>query len=320
MLQGGAGNDFIDGRSDIDIVRLSGLSTAHHTIARQPDGSTIVQSTAHGRDTLVHVERLHFDDKSIALDLLFDGSREQAQRLILSLAGEDRAKEEALINEVAGYLDRVGTPGVLKILLDAGVVADLAGGSSDAALVQLLYTNIVGQRASATELQWHVDYMHQSGLNAAQVIELAASLDITGEALGLVVGGQDGQAGMALRLITAVAGEERALQDPALLGEVISYLDDIGIDALAQILINNGVLAQLAGASSDEALLTLLHANIVGGQPSDADLHSYLDYMRDHALDQGEALALVTQLDATAQRIDLVGLAQTGVVYEVWGG
>lgn len=204
LLHGSADHERIDGREGIDTLRVPGPSTMHHSIARQTDGSHILQSTDGGRDTLVDVERLRFDDRNVALDLLsVDATPEHlgegsqaglALRLLTAVAGAARALEPGVLGEIIHHVDAIGAATMAQRVVAEGTVAVLAGGASDEALVRLLYTNIVGQAPSAEALQWHLEFMHQQQWSQAQTLVFAAQLEVTAERIDLAGPAQTGVA------------------------------------------------------------------------------------------------------------------------------
>ena len=136
----------------------------------------------------------------------------------------------------------------------------------------------------------------------------------TGVALDL-----NGDAGDALRLLQALAGDE-ALDNASWISQAIRYVDDLGLQGAARAVVDAGLAAQFAGGGSLEALIAKAYANVTGAAPSVLELQWHVDFAQQQELDAADVLTLVAQLPATAQRIDLVGLAQQGVAYEVWEG
>jgi hypothetical protein len=134
-----------DGR---DTVVFSGARSAY-TIDVQPDGSITV---AHGNgiDTLDSIERLQFDDGTLAFD--FDDAAGQAYRLYQ--AAFDRAPDAEGLAYWIDYLDD-GTIDMDRIadLFEASAEFIRLYGTADsvsgAAFIELLYQNALGRGADA---------------------------------------------------------------------------------------------------------------------------------------------------------------------------
>ena len=118
----------------------------------------------------------------------------------------------------------------------------------------------------------------------------------------------DGHAGEAAKLIGAVGGVG-LLDNKPLVGEVIRALDaGISAQSLAQL----GL--QLLGANTPGQVTQLLWTNVVGSAPTPAQLQPFIDMMA-QGVTGGELAVLAGNLDLNAVRIDLVGLADTGIEF-----
>lgn len=405
MLQGGAGNDRIDGGAGLDWVRSEGAREAHQ-IARQADGSWLLESDAGGRDRLVDVERVLFDDGAVALDLQDGGQAALAARLIGVVAGPTAVKDPALVGEVLGYLDALGEDGFLRVLDELGVIAAQAGGSDSASLLTLLHTHVTGRAPDTAELQQMVELQQALGLDTAGTIAWAARLPQTAARIGLealateglafqrfdglllgsaqddrlsaVANGQridgregldtfvyegergdyvierqadgsytvqarqggtldhlwnveriefadarvaldlvPGRAGDALKLLQALGGDA-ALENADWVAQAVRQVDALGLAGAAQAVVDAGVAAHFAGGASLEALLAQVAVHVIGAALSADELQWHLDFAEARGMDAADVLAFAAELPITAQRVDLVGLAQQGVAYEMW--
>ena len=136
-LRGLGGDDLIDGGGGIDTAGYEG-QRADSTLARTDSGWT-VSSAAEGGDTLLNIERLEFADVSVALDL--SGNAGTVAKILGAVFGR-----EAVANaEYAGiglyYLDGGMT---YETLVQLAIDVRLGAGASHPAVVDLLYTNVVG--------------------------------------------------------------------------------------------------------------------------------------------------------------------------------
>jgi Tol biopolymer transport system component len=109
-IAGGGGDDTIDGGGGVDTAVYAG-SRASYSVSAGAASATVVDKTGvEGRDSLVNVERLHFADMDVAIDVA--GAGGQAYRLYQ--ATFDRAPD-------------VGGLGFWMKVLDAGVkLSDVA--------------------------------------------------------------------------------------------------------------------------------------------------------------------------------------------------
>lgn len=128
----------------------------------------------------------------------------------------------------------------------------------------------------------------------------------------------DGNAGQAALLLGALVGKD-SLQNEALVGEAISYVDAYGVDGISQQLVDWGVVDTLVGGSDSESLVRTVYANVVGGEPSQAELDELTGYIDSGVWSKADALDFAAGLDQTAQAIDLVGLSQTGLEFTPFG-
>lgn len=125
-------------------------------------------------------------------------------------------------------------------------------------------------------------------------------------------------ANTALSFLVALKGS-KALSDIALAGEAIFYADQLDTAALAQMLVDAGVTAQLAGSGSDEALIQLFYQNLTGQRASQADLRWTLDFVHDQGFSQADMLAFAVELPQIDPSADLAGLQRTGWAYLEYG-
>jgi Ca2+-binding RTX toxin-like protein len=169
---GAAGNDTIDGGAGLDTAVFSG-TRASHTITATTNASANVKdlsvsSTASGVDTLSLVERLKFDDVTLA----FDTSGNAGQTYRLYQAALNRTPDKA------GLSDWVkGVDGGLTLLSVAGSFIQSAefkslygANPTDAQFVNLLYTNALHRTADASGLAYWVDQLTSSAQTRAQVL------------------------------------------------------------------------------------------------------------------------------------------------------
>jgi hypothetical protein len=136
-----------------------------------------------GLDYLIEVERLHFSDRKLALDVAPNENAALTLQFINVIAS-------GLINDLSvrglilSFFDQGYTLNSLYQLgVDRGLVSGLAGGSSNEAIAQLAYRNLFGTEAdtvTTTVLAGYVGSMGQAGFLAA-----VAGLEDNQQAIGL---------------------------------------------------------------------------------------------------------------------------------------
>ena len=149
-LQGGGGNDWIDGREGLDIAVYASARQGYD-IQRQSDSSIVVaqhNNGTEGRDVLVNVERLQFSDWRVALDVA-GGAAGFTAELIGAVYGADYARLPQLVGTGLRYLDG----GTSREQLTRLALEDRLGAGYGAdQYITLLYQNLVGQPIPADQL------------------------------------------------------------------------------------------------------------------------------------------------------------------------
>ena len=152
----------------------------------------IYVSYLHGVDALFNVERLQFSDRNVALDLNDGDSANTALRILTAVVGKESLTNQALVGEIIAYTDQFDLASLAQVLIDAGVLAQFAGGSSNAHLIQHLYKNIAGQGPSQAELQWTLDFVANNGFTQTDILETMIMLPQTGAQAQLIAQPQVG--------------------------------------------------------------------------------------------------------------------------------
>ncbi|MEG3064078.1 MAG: matrixin, partial [Comamonas sp.] len=118
----------------------------------------------------------------------------------------------------------------------------------------------------------------------------------------------DGHAGEAAKLLGALGGVG-LLDNQPLVGEVIRALDaGVSAQSLAQL----GL--QVLGAKTSLEVTQLIWTNVVGSAATPAQLQPFVNLMA-QGVTGGELAVLASHLELNATRIDLVGLAATGIEF-----
>lgn len=121
----------------------------------------------------------------------------------------------------------------------------------------------------------------------------------------------DGAAGLTARLIGAVFGPGE-VRNPGYVGIGLGYLDG----GMRQVdLARLAIDARLGPSASALDVVNLLYTNVVGTAPSAQAAREYTDLLANGTYDKGSLTLMAAMTDLTAQRIDLTGLAGTGLDY-----
>jgi len=184
-FEGGGGNDVIDGRAGIDSARFDGLRQ-DFALSRDGTGWQVDDRRGQeGRDSLRSVERLHFDNGSLALDL--EGHAGTVARLVGALFGKASVADTALVGQGLALMDQGMSAGALAALaLQTPQFIQRAGSSSHADFVRLVYANVMGQAPSEAELGAFVQQLQSGQTSQAELALFAAGTAQLAAQIGLV--------------------------------------------------------------------------------------------------------------------------------------
>lgn len=167
-LTGGAGDDGLDGGAGIDTAVYAGRTALFDW---QPlAGTWLLQdaSGAEGIDNLVGIERLRFADRRIALDL--DGHAGTTVKILGAVFGATYVSQPEYVGIGLQLLDGgMAEPTLWRLALDAR----LGAGAGDAAVVELLWTNLLGSPPSAAERAVFVDAIAAGTFTQASLAQAA---------------------------------------------------------------------------------------------------------------------------------------------------
>ncbi len=169
ILNGGAGNDTLDGSAGIDTAVYAGVRS-NFTVTKTTNGYSVQAKTGNdGTDTLTNVERLKFSDFSVALDV--SGYAGTTAKILGAVFGLESVKNKEYAGIGLQLLDGGMSYGdLMKLAIDAKLVA----GASNAAVVELLYTNVVGTPPPAAELAFFQGWLDSGAYTRASLGVLAA--------------------------------------------------------------------------------------------------------------------------------------------------
>jgi hypothetical protein len=121
----------------------------------------------------------------------------------------------------------------------------------------------------------------------------------------------NGPAGLVAKILGAVFGRE-SVANSSYVGIGLGYADGgMSATALTQLALD----ARLGAGATSSAVVTLLYTNVVGTAPSAADLAFYTGLLDTKAHTPGSLGLLAADTSLNLANIDLVGLANTGLLF-----
>jgi serralysin len=181
-LVGGGGNDTIDGGAGLDESDYTGPLAAY-TVSRSGAAVVVVDGEPgrDGVDTLTGVERLAFSDVRLALD--FDGQAGTAARTIGAIFGPSAVHDTVAVGVALSLLDGgMGAVDALQWWLNARLGAD----ASLDAVVDLLYTNVVGHPPDDAARAYYVGLLRDGSYSPGSLARFAADTQLNADHIGLV--------------------------------------------------------------------------------------------------------------------------------------
>ena len=180
LLVPGSGNNTVTGGASLDVVVLSDTLSAAN-IGKTPEGAWVVQNTVtNSTNQLSAVERLVFEDVSLALDVTPEQSAGQTAMILGAVFGKDA-------------IDKLDYVGIGLQLFDQGssfsdisaLAMSVVNKTSPEDVVGLLWTNVVGTAPTADQARPFVDMLN-SGMTPGQLAEMAARTELNLEQIDLV--------------------------------------------------------------------------------------------------------------------------------------
>ena len=174
-LQGSFSNQIFDGGLGLDSINY-GLSLEQVEVLKNLSNYKVASNdVSRFADILIDVERLRFTNTNLAIDL--EGSAGQTAKTLAAVIGEEGLSNKEYV-------------GIGLQLFDAGqsldTVCELAltavGATTNAAVVNLLYTNLYGEAPTADVAQPFIDALnngeYSKGILAAAAAELTDDLGV----------------------------------------------------------------------------------------------------------------------------------------------
>jgi hypothetical protein len=182
-----SGTASIDGGAGIDTVFFSGALSSY-SIAHTAGGVT-VSGNSQTAD-MVNVERLHFSDMSVALDM--SGHAGTVAKLIAAVFGSSFLSNSQYVGIGLNLMDSgMSESALADLAVHTTLFQSLAGSTSNTDFVKLVYHNVIGTDPSAGELATYVGMLNSGQQTQASLAVMAAETSQNQAHLVGVQGGID---------------------------------------------------------------------------------------------------------------------------------
>ena len=166
-LTGGTGDDELIGGAHLDTAVYGGVHANY-----QIEGRGVAISGAEGNDTLNGIERLKFSDFNLAFDVADGGPAGQVAKLLGAVFGPAAVLNKTYAGIGLGVFDNQGAD--YAAVANYAIRAALGDSIDNAALVRLLYTNVVGSAPSQGEVDAFVGLLGNGTFTQVSLTTYAA--------------------------------------------------------------------------------------------------------------------------------------------------
>jgi len=342
LLSGGTGSDKLNGGTGFDVAIQEGART-DYTVVLEGAGIKLTHTASGVSDWLVDVEQVRFATGP-SLTVAHSAAEEAGAYLFQKWIGRDLNQGEgAIIQSLTGktalevatlfaqvfpeqsagktpaqLLEGMGAAGAVRVdaVRDITVTGDAGNNTISPTLGLARYVDggagIDTVVIPATLGQTYVQSQNNGSFTLQRLTD-GAMLDVTrvervtfnDTKLALDL---NGHAGEAAKLLGALGGPA-LLANKGVVGEVIRLLD---AGASSQTIAGLGL--QLLGASTPTQIAQTLWTNVVGRAGTDGELKLLTDIMAG-GVSAPDLVVMAGNLEATAVRIDLVGLTAKGIEF-----
>jgi serralysin len=169
-LEGRGGNDQIVGGEGLDTAVYAG-ARGNFVLAAAPGAMNVQDlSGIEGFDSLAGIERLQFADGGVALDL--NGNAGVAAKILGAVFGPGAVANAQIVGQALDVLDTSGLS--FQAAMDLALDLRLGTQASNAQVVNLLFTNVVGATPTAAQAQPFVDMLNTGAATHASLGVMAA--------------------------------------------------------------------------------------------------------------------------------------------------
>jgi len=165
-----SGTATIDGGGGIDTVFFSGGLSAY-SISHTSGGVTVSGNSQTAN--MVNVERLHFSDMSVALDM--SGHAGEVAKIIAAVFGSAYLSNSQYVGIGLNLADGgMSETALADLAVHTTLFTSLAGSTSNTDFVKLVYHNVIGTDPSAGELATYVGMLDSGQQTKASLAVMAA--------------------------------------------------------------------------------------------------------------------------------------------------
>jgi serralysin len=182
VFEGRGGNDVLDGAQGLDTAVWSGLRSQYQLNQTATGFSVQSLSSPEGVDRLQNIERFRFADQALALDL--DANAGMTAKVLGAVFGRTAVANPNFVGIGLHYLDVVGLD--YAGLMQLAINARLGANPSNNQVVDLLYTNVVGQAPDAATRKSFTDLLDNGTFTAGSLGVLAADTELNKTNINLV--------------------------------------------------------------------------------------------------------------------------------------
>lgn len=170
----GSGSDTVIGGAGLDTVDLSGLRSAY-TATKNASGNVVVTGGAGGTKTLQGVERVLFNNGKEGIAFDTNGNSGDAMKTLGAVFGKSSATNKDFMGIALFGLETLGM--TRDQLAEFAINAAVGGpGASNVAVVNLLWTNLLGSAPSAADAQPFVDLLNSGAYSRGAFTNAVADL------------------------------------------------------------------------------------------------------------------------------------------------
>ena len=169
----GAGNDLVDGLSGFDEVSYLEKKSTYSLYKSEWTGDWICEDKSFilGSDTLKNIERIHFADTSVALDI--EGNAGTVVKTLALTFGAGMLKDKVIAGIALYYMD--GLDYDAARLMELGLAIRLGAAPTQSAFIDLLFTGLYGK--SPTSAQTQVVSNLLKGMSQTQLAVMSVQYD-----------------------------------------------------------------------------------------------------------------------------------------------
>ena len=190
LFEGRGGNDVLDGGEGRDTAAWSG-SLSQYKLSNTQNVYTVEATTGtEGKDQIQNIERLKFQDQSLALDMA--GNAGLTAKVLGAVFGKAALSNKQYVGIGLYYLDELSFS--YGNLLQLAINTSLGANPSNEQVVNLLYTNVIGQAPDTATRKVYTDLLDNKTYTVTGLAVLAADTDYNKANVNLVGLAQTGLA------------------------------------------------------------------------------------------------------------------------------